>query len=580
MLKTIAKKALRRRFGNSSRINIDTIFTNSDIITLAGWMLVDSQQSFEACFGELGESAVVYSYPRPDVEQTIEIKATQICFGFFIALKKQEYSYDFITIQDKKFIFKTLNQAKSINDTTSYLDKLQLASIDNMNKISTQHISAPANFVFSLDEFILIRDKIAFIRGWSNDFNHQVENIIITDGINKTHDLYSSLIRFYRPDLVHVSDAQNCDINNIGFYTSVNIENFDIKNTKLIVTYNTDRTKSFSNITKIGYNQALKFTKSLLSTVNIHKDDFLISSKNHLLPILSNLWEKPSVDTSKLIINNYGSFNTPPEISLIIPIYGRYDFLSHQLSAFKLDEDFRNIEIIYVLDDPKIEREFNIAANGIYETYQIPFKTVFSGMNLGFSGANNLGASIAKGEKLLLLNSDILPSKSGWVTRLSHQFSQLENPGILGTKLVYEDETIQHIGMEFKKDSFYPGIWMNYHPFKGFPDSLIEKFGVKEVASVTGACMLINKDLFFKIGGFDEDYILGDFEDSDLCLKVHRENKKIYITDNEKLYHLERLSQDLVDSGDWKFKLTLINGTRQLAKWNTLIEQLREQYDQ
>ncbi|TOC23986.1 hypothetical protein CGJ89_20625 [Vibrio parahaemolyticus] len=56
------------------------------------------------------------------------------------------------------------------------------------------------------------------------------------------------------------------------------------------------------------------------------------------------------------------------------------------------------------------------------------------------------------------------------------------------------------------------------------------------------------------------------------------QQEKIYLDDEEKLYHLERLSQDLVDAGDWKFKLTLINGTRQISKWDSLIKEVRAQY--
>ncbi|TON64405.1 glycosyltransferase family 2 protein, partial [Vibrio parahaemolyticus] len=83
------------------------------------------------------------------------------------------------------------------------------------------------------------------------------------------------------------------------------------------------------------------------------------------------------------------------------------------------------------LDDPKIEHEFDITANGVYQTFKQPFKTVFAGKNLGFSGANNLGASIAQGQKILLLNSDILPSNNGWLERLSNKFDTLDSVGIL-----------------------------------------------------------------------------------------------------------------------------------------------------
>ena len=75
--------------------------------------------------------------------------------------------------------------------------------------------------------------------------------------------------------------------------------------------------------------------------------------------------------------------------------------------------------------------------------------------------------------------------------------------------------------------------------------------------------MLMENEFFQQIGGFDTCYILGDFEDSDLCLKALNQNKKIYVDGDEKLYHLERLSQNLVPSGDWKFKLTLLNGLYQ-----------------
>lgn len=77
-----------------------------------------------------------------------------------------------------------------------------------------------------------------------------------------------------------------------------------------------------------------------------------------------------------------------------------------------------------------------------------------------------------------------------------------------------------------------------------------------------------------QLGGFDELYVIGDFEDSDLCLKFIDKGLGIYITTDVVLYHLERLSQDLVDSGNWKFKLTLANGVYQSMKWNTLISEV------
>jgi GT2 family glycosyltransferase len=90
--------------------------------------------------------------------------------------------------------------------------------------------------------------------------------------------------------------------------------------------------------------------------------------------------------------------------------------------------------------------------------------------------------------------------------------------------------------------------------------------------------MLLERSLYEAVGGFDTRYILGDFEDSDLCLKVYAQNKKIYLDMEESLFHLERLSQNLVDSGDWKYKLTLFNGLYQKNKWDQAIDKVKQYY--
>ncbi len=86
--------------------------------------------------------------------------------------------------------------------------------------------------------------------------------------------------------------------------------------------------------------------------------------------------------------------------------------------------------------------------------------------------------------------------------------------------------------------------------------------------------MLIHKSNFVQVGGFDPMYVLGDFEDSDLCLKLIDKGLTNYVSSDIVLYHLERLSQNLVDEGDWKFKLTLVNGAYQMTKWKGLIKEV------
>lgn len=314
--------------------------------------------------------------------------------------------------------------------------------------------------------------------------------------------------------------------------------------------------------------------KSALNALNIHGSEFINDCTHAVLPEIQKIWKARQLRKNNAVLNSYGEHIDSPKLSIIVPLYGRYDFMQHQLAHFSNDPAMRDVELIYVLDDPPLTHEVSVTAFGLYQSFGQPFKVVLSEHNLGFAGANNLGASYATGEHLLLLNSDIIPTKSGWVTDYLSQFSALEDCAILGATLVYEDNTVQHAGMEFRQDTSYPGIWMNHHPYKGVPLSLVERKGASEVQLVTGASMLMKKALFDEVGGFDMLYVLGDFEDSDLCLKSIDKGLKIYVSHDVVMYHLERLSQDLVDSGDWKFKLTLANGVYQANKWRALIEEV------
>jgi GT2 family glycosyltransferase len=314
--------------------------------------------------------------------------------------------------------------------------------------------------------------------------------------------------------------------------------------------------------------------KSILQSIDIGKVGALETLSSVAVPDIHRIWKAKQSKNNHNELKVFGEIIEAPKASVIIPLYGRYDFMQHQLANFSADTFMAQVEIIYVLDDPVLQREVLITAHGLYQTYRYPFKVVLSERNRGFAGANNIGVEFASSDNLLLLNSDILPIKTGWLADYLNQFASISDVGILGATLIYEDNTIQHAGMAFREDSHYPGIWMNHHPYKGVPVDLVPLDDVFESPITTGACMLMKTTLYRELDGFDPLYVLGDFEDSDLCLKVINHGLKVYVSGATRLFHLERLSQDLVDGGDWKFKLTLANGVYQANKWRSLIQEV------
>jgi len=96
------------------------------------------------------------------------------------------------------------------------------------------------------------------------------------------------------------------------------------------------------------------------------------------------------------------------------------------------------------------------------------------------------------------------------------------------------------------------------------------------VEAVTGACLVISRPLYLELGGLCEEFVLGDFEDSELCMRVRHAKKRVFYAPSEELYHLERQSQSLLPDGDtWRWQLTIYNAWLQDQKWHEAIDKLK-----
>ncbi|TDH38737.1 glycosyltransferase [Pseudohoeflea suaedae] len=270
----------------------------------------------------------------------------------------------------------------------------------------------------------------------------------------------------------------------------------------------------------------------------------------------------------------FGEAPVAPATSLIIPLYARWDFVEHQLLAFSRDADILSrCEIIYVVDDPNILPHFLAQARELSELYGVAFTIVWGQVNRGYAGANNLGAGQARGDKLILMNSDVIPDAPGWAATLTDLLDANPGFGVIAPRLMFPDGGIQHAGMAFQWDARLQ-VWLNDHPLLGLPREADPTVGLSERQAVTGACMVLRRREFEELGRFDTGYLIGDFEDSDLCLK-YRERGLLpgYCADVE-LTHLER--QSLRSAGDPGFrqKVTILNAVRHQERWGATIARL------
>jgi GT2 family glycosyltransferase len=136
--------------------------------------------------------------------------------------------------------------------------------------------------------------------------------------------------------------------------------------------------------------------------------------------------------------------------------------------------------------------------------------------------------------------------------------------------------------MEFVREDDLDGVlgrtWLNDHPLKGVNVGFgeRERLQLREVEAATAACLLMETERFRSLGGFSTNYVVGDFEDSDLCLKVRSMGLGIYVDLEACFYHLERQSVGYGEQSDQlKMKIVATNALEHHQRWCSTIERLK-----
>ncbi|MDJ0632817.1 MAG: glycosyltransferase [Xenococcaceae cyanobacterium MO_188.B29] len=264
-----------------------------------------------------------------------------------------------------------------------------------------------------------------------------------------------------------------------------------------------------------------------------------------------------------------------PLVSIIIPLYRRLDFMKVQFATMANDPAMKQCELIYVLDSPEQEEELKQFLLDHCTLYQLPVTLVVMEHNSGYAAANNTGVAQARGEYIVLMNSDVFPQTKAWTLKMAQFYNSSPQIGTLAPKLIYEDCSLQHAGMFFAKTTF--PFWITLHYYKGMPSNYELALVNRRVPAVTGACLMMRKELYEEVGGLATDYVIGDFEDSDLCLKCAELGYESWYFAEAALYHLERQSVPLnsVYSGSLAWQL---NGRLHNRRWHNQIEKLMSIY--
>jgi GT2 family glycosyltransferase len=256
------------------------------------------------------------------------------------------------------------------------------------------------------------------------------------------------------------------------------------------------------------------------------------------LGVDASVHDGPILGTYQVIYH----LRTQPLVSIIIPNKDQVALLSRCVESLG-KSSYANFELLIVENgsqSPETHAYYR-------ELRKQPHVRVLEWTRpFNYAAVNNFAAAQARGELLLFLNNDTEGINPDWLEAMVKLAVQ-PGVGAVGAKLYYADDTIQHAGIVVGMGGvaghshlFYPRQAAGYMQRLRF---------TQNVAAVTGACLLMPRAVFERVGGFDEGFVLA-FNDVDLCLSVLKAGYRVVWTPDAELYHLESKTRGYEDTAE------------------------------
>jgi GT2 family glycosyltransferase len=259
-----------------------------------------------------------------------------------------------------------------------------------------------------------------------------------------------------------------------------------------------------------------------------------------------------------------------PLVSIIIPSKDHVDILKRCIQSILDKTKYKNYGIVIVDNQSTDDETFEYYAS---LEHNPKIKILHYDKPFNFSVINNYAVDNIDAPYILFLNNDTEVISSEWLSAML-EHAQRECVGAVGAKLLYPNNLIQHAGVILGITGTPGQKGVAGHSHKYLPNKFVGYFLRSQIignySAVTAACLMMRKDIFKEIGGFNEDIAIA-FNDVDLCLRIRSAGYLIIYTPYSLIYHHESISRGYEDTLEkqarFSREVTLIR-----ERWGTVID--------
>lgn len=296
-----------------------------------------------------------------------------------------------------------------------------------------------------------------------------------------------------------------------------------------------ERTTQVAHVARIVYRAVEKKTDAQQLQSGYERDREALSAA------LKRRGEEGEVLHSEIVQGVYiprYKLKAEAKVSIIIPTKDKIDILKTCIDSIVERSTYKNFEII-LIDNNSSTPEFFEQVKKWEQALPGVFRCVRTEAPFNFAYLMNFGATYCTGEYYVLLNNDTEVITPDWMERMMEQ-AQRSAIGVVGAKLLYPDNTIQHAGVVIGMSGLVDHVFVGTPRYGQSYQHAIHR--VMNYSALTAACLMVSKQKFDEVNGFNEQFEV-EYNDIDFCLRLKSAGYNHVYLPHVELYHHESISR-------------------------------------